>query len=243
MKLRDLYLKINPAQGSTDGIGYTDQIFQKIDSSRGLITFQTQKDNYQETIERSQYEKEFMDLEEFLCTSRRVSRKGFRTIPIINDDESIDYSFYQNKENKFISSSAESFYPIDCFTDSGIFLSFLNKKPNEDHLLKFFPKENIVSKIKKKNIIKKTNFLFHYNNSEKNYVVLAYNLNHMLIHQIDSSKNNSEEIVIVPKKYLDFNWEFSKFFSCGLYPEEIESLINKQLSLKEESPVKQKIMH
>ena len=66
---------------------------------------------------------------------------------------------------------------------------------------------------------------------------------YMLIYQIDSSKNNSEEIVIVPKKYLDFNWEFSKFFSCGLYPEEIESLINKQLSLKEESPVKQKIMH
>ena len=216
MKLRDLYLKINPAQGSTDGIGYTDQIFQKIDSYGSLITFQTQKDNYQETIERSQYEKEFMDLEEFLCTSRRVSRKGFRTIPIINDDESIDYSFYQNKENKFISSSAESFYPIDCFTDSGMVLSFLNKKPNEDHLLKFFPKENIVSKIKKKNIIKKTNFLFHYNNSEKNYVVLAYNLNHMLIYQIDSSKNNSEEIVIVPKKYLDFNCEFSKFFSCEI---------------------------
>ena len=242
MKLRDLYLKINPAQGSTDGIGYTDQIFQKIDSYGSLIIFQTQKDNYQETIERSQYEKEFMDLEEFLCTSRRVSRKGFRTIPIINDDESIDYSFYQDKDNKFISSPAESFHPIDCFTDSGIFLSFLNKKPNEDHLLKFFPKENIVSKIKKKNIIKKTNFL-SFCNSEKNYVVLAYNLNHMLIYQIDSSKNNSEEIVIVPKKYLDFNWEFSKFFSCGLYPEEIESLINKQLSLKEESPVKQKIMH
>lgn len=227
MKLRDLYLKINPAQGSTDGIGYTDQIFIVTSFTEKEVTLQTKKDNYSETINIGKFQNEFIELETFIATSRWIYREGSRSKPIVNLDESIDCSFYKKQESN-------CFLPIDRFCDSYLVLSFLSKDPLGDRFLKYFPKEKIVKKIQKDLYLKQIQEKIDCN-SNKKYVVLCYNQNHMLIYQIDSGLEKTEGIVIVPKKYLDFNWVFSKY--CTMQQKlpyyKIPELISEKLLLEE----------
>lgn len=235
MELRDLYLKINPAQDSVDGIGYTDQVFYIEDSSKDFLKLKTFKNDYTEVILKEEINQEFISIFDFLTSARRVFREGFRTKPIVDNNNNLDYSFYQNNQNTKV-------YSIDRFTDSCLFLPFFGANHSEDSIFKHFPKENIIDQIKKDIIIRKTQNII-YNNNLNRYVILFYNTNHMLIHKIDYKKHDSEELVIVPKKYLDFNWGFKKHNACGLNYNEIESLFNEQLTRESQPHVKQIKMH